>query len=142
MLRRDSGVSVGGVGGGNGGGNGGGGSSLNNNNDGGMRRGGRGGGGGAGGNNGGGNNQRSLNLPSIQPPMPPPMRRFDMSPAGLPRLGGGSGDALNLYNLLPRNVPDVGPIGKTVFVANVCSLLKFKLELYTLLKLNMYTALL
>lgn len=71
----------------------------------------------------------SNNRPSggpAMPPMPPPMRRQDMPPVGvgggmnlpnLPRLGAG--DALDLQKVFQRNGAGVGPMGKTVFIANL-----------------------
>lgn len=76
------------------------------------------------------NNNRGSVGPQM-PPMPPPMRRQDIPPVGLggvgigvgmglPRLGAG--DALELQKVLQRNGAGVGgsgPVGKTVFVANL-----------------------
>ena len=63
-------------------------------------------------------NNRSHSGPALPPPMPPPMRRPDLPPVALPRLA--SNEALNLQKVLGRNAAgDMGPIGKTVFVANV-----------------------
>jgi len=63
-------------------------------------------------------NNRSHSGPALPPPMPPPMRRPDLPPVALPRLA--SNEALNLQKVLGRNAAgDMGPIGKTVFVANL-----------------------
>lgn len=63
--------------------------------------------------------------PGVMAPMPPPMRRGQVDiPPGLPRLGGDRDHLLSGFGQGRNGAggaggPGVGPIGKTVFIANL-----------------------